>query len=172
MWELLNLIETKLAAIVILLVGLIIGLVVKKVLAKVLHEIELDKIVNRLGKDYSLEKNLSSLAAYIIYFIALVIFLNQLGITSIVLYLVVGVILLLLGATFLLGVKDFIPNFMAGISIYRKGNLKEGKKIKVNNIEGKIIKFGLVEIEIETKTKDRIYIPNSLLVKSKVLLKQ
>ena len=172
MLKLLKIIEAKLAAVVILLVGLIIGLVVKKVLKRVLHEVELDKTIARLGKNYSLENKLSSLAAYVIYFLALVIFLNQLGITSIILYIVAGVILLLLGATFLLGIKDFIPNFIAGITIYRKGNLAVGKKIKVNNISGKIIKLGLLELEIETNKKDRIYVPNALLVKSKVLLKQ
>tara|TARA_Y100000310_G_scaffold331896_1_gene406404 strand:- start:777 stop:1361 length:585 start_codon:yes stop_codon:yes gene_type:complete len=171
MLELFKIIETKLAAVVILLVGLIIGLVVKKILKKVLHEVELDKTILRLGKNYSLENKLSGLAAYIIYFLALVIFLNQLGITFFILYLVAGVILLLLGATFLLGVKDFIPNLIAGITIYRKEKLAVGKKIKINNIAGKIVKLGLLEIEIETSKKDRIYIPNALLLKSKFLLK-
>ena len=171
MLEWVKIIETKLAMAVILLVGLIIGLVVKKILKKVLHEIELDKTVNRLGKDYSLENKLSQMAAYIIYFLALIIFLNQLGITSIILYLVAGIILLLLGATFLLGVKDFIPNFIAGITIYRKGNLAVGKKLTVNKISGKIVKMGLLEIEVETRKKDRIFIPNVLLVKSKFTLK-
>ncbi len=171
MLELLKVIETKLAAIVILLVGLIVGLVVRKVLKKVLHEIELDKNINRFGKNYKLESKLSNLAAYIIYFLALVIFLNQLGITSLILYVVAGVILLLLGGAFLLGVKDFIPNFMAGLSLSRKGDLAVGKKITVNKIKGKITKLGLLEIEVETRKKDKIFIPNALLVKSKFLLK-
>ena len=51
-------------------IGLIIGLVVRKVLRKLLHEFELDKTVERLGKDYSLEKRLSNLAAYVVYFIS------------------------------------------------------------------------------------------------------
>ena len=151
--------------------GLIIGLVVRKISKKVLHEIELDKAINRLGKDYSLENKLSQLAAYIIYFLALVVFLNQLGIISIILYLIAGVILLLVGATFLLGVKDFIPNFIAGITIYRRDNLVVGKRITLNKITGKIVKLGLLEVEVETTKKDRIFIPNVLLVKSKFVLK-
>ncbi len=158
-------------AVVILLVGLTIGLLVKRILNKILHEIELDKIVKRLGKSYSLEKRISDLAAYLIYFITLVIFLNQLGIASIVLYILVGAVLLLLGATFLLGIKDFIPNLVAGLMIYKKGYWKKGKKIKIDEIEGKIEKIGLVEMEIKTKKGDKIYLPNSLLIKSKVWLK-
>ena len=161
---------TIIGAVIILLIGLIIGLIVKKTLRKVLHEFELDKMVNKFGKNYSLERRLSSLAAYLIYFIVFVIFLNHLGITSVILYLIVGVILLLLVITFILGFRDFIPNFIAGILLYHKGKMKKGKKIKFNGIEGKICKLGMLELEIETKKGDIIYLPNSLLIKSKVWL--
>ena len=48
--------------------------------------------------------------------------------------------------------------------------MKKGKKIKFNGIEGKICKLGMLELEIETKKGDTIYLPNSLLIKSKVWL--
>jgi len=172
MWEVLKKVENIVGAVVVLLIGLIIGLIVKKILRKILHEIELDKIVKKLGKNYSLEKRISSLAAYLIYLITLVVFLNQLEITSIVLYILVGAILLLLGVTFLLGVKDFIPNLIAGLIIYKKGYWKKGKKIKINEVEGKITRLGLIEMEIKTKKGDKIHLPNSLLIKSKVWLRQ
>lgn len=159
-------------AIVVLLIGLIIGLIVKKLLKKILHEIELDQIVKKLGKAYDLEKRISNLASYLIYFLFFVWALRLLGITSVILYILGGVILLLLGATFLLGVKDFIPNLVAGIVIYRKNYWKKGKKIKINGMEGKIDKLGLLEMEIKTKKGDKIYVPNSLLIKSKVWLKE
>lgn len=158
-------------AVVVLLIGLIIGLIVKKILKKILHEVELDKIVGKLGKKISLEKKISNLAAYLIYFFALVVSLNQLGITPIILYIIGGAFLLLMGATFLLGVKDFIPNLIAGIVIYKKGYWKKGKTIKINGIEGNIDKLGLLEMVIKTKKGDKIYVPNSLLIKSKVWLK-
>jgi small conductance mechanosensitive channel len=167
-----NQLNNIIGAIVILLIGLIIGIIVKKLLRRILHEIELDKTVKRLGKDYSLEKRISSLAAYFIYFVALVWSLNQLEIAPVVLYILVGTVLLLLGATFLMGIKDFIPNLIAGIVIHRKGRWKEGKKIKVKGIEGKIEKIGLLEMEIRTEKGDKIYLPNSLLVKSKVWLRK
>jgi len=176
MWDKMKAMEIQLnnvvGAVVVLLIGLIIGLIVKKLLRKILHEIELDKIVRRLGKKLSLERKISNLAAYLIYFFALIWSLNQLGITPIILYIIGGAILLLLGATFLLGVKDFVPNLIAGIAIYRKGCWKKGKKIKVNGVEGTIEKIGLVEMEIKTKKGDKIYMPNSLLIKSKVWLKK
>ncbi|MBR9683367.1 mechanosensitive ion channel [Candidatus Woesearchaeota archaeon] len=176
MWEKVKAMEIQLnniiGAIVVLLIGLIIGLIVKKLLRRILHEIELDKLVKRLGKNYSLEKKISNLAAYLIYFFALVWSLNQLGITPIVLYIIGGAVLLLLVATFLIGIKDFIPNLIAGIVINRRDPWKKGKKIKVNGVEGTVEKIGWLEMEIKTKKGDKIYMPNSLLVKSKVLSKR
>ena len=86
----------------------------------------------------SLEKKISNLAAYLIYFFALVWSLNLLGIAPVILYIIGGTILFLLGVTFILGIKDFIPNLIAGVIIHRKGYWKEGKNIKVNGMEGKI----------------------------------
>lgn len=175
MWEKIKTVEIHLnnviGAVAVLLIGLIIGVIVKKLLKKILHELEIDKITARLGKKYSVEKRISNLAAYLIYFFAVVWSLNQLGIAPIILYIIGGVILLLLGATFLLGIKDFIPNSIAGIVIYKKGYWKKGKMIKINGMEGKIEKLGLVGMEIKTKRGDKIYLPNSLLIKSKVWLK-
>lgn len=155
-------------AVVILLVGLVIGLVVRKVLKKVLKEIELDKTIKKLGKDYSLEKKISSLAAYLVYLITLFLVLEQLRVTSVVLYIILGAVLLLVGLTFFIGIKDFLPNLIGGIIVYRKG-YKVGRKIKVNGrVEGKIEKMGLLEMEVKTEKGDKIYVPNSLLIKSKV----
>lgn len=176
MLEIIETIETHLyrivTAVIILLVGLLIGLIVKKILRKVLHELEIDEVIKRLGKNYSLERRLSSLVAYLIYFITLILFLDQLKITSIVFYIIIGIILLLLGVTFLLGVRDLIPNLIAGIVIYRKNQLKVGKKIEIDErYEGRIERIGLLEMEIVTKKGDRIHIPNALLIRSKFLLK-
>lgn len=173
MANILEIIEFRIiGAIIILLVGLLIGLIVQKVLSRILHEVELDKIVKKLrNKNYFLEKKISRLAAYLIYFATFMLFLRQLGVVSVTLYIIFGIVLLLLGATFLVGIKDFIPNFISGIVLSRKENWKEGKEIRANGIEGKIKKLGLLEVEIETKKGESIYVPNSLLTKIKVLVK-
>ena len=101
----------------------------------------------------------------------MVFFLKQLGVVSITLYLLIGAILLLIGATFLISIKDFIPNFIAGLVLYRKVDWEKGKEIKFNGVKGKIEKLGLLEIEIKSKKGEKIYVPNSLLTKSKVWLK-
>jgi len=172
MWETIQVIERQLnnlaGAVLVLLVGLILGLIVKKLLRKILKEIEVDKIAEKVGKNYELERRLSGMAAYIIYFISLVWALRLLGITSLVVYVILGIVLLLVGGTVLLRLKDVLPNLLAKIKTNKK--YRVGKKIRINEIVGIIEKAGWLEMEIRTKKGDKIYIPNSLLVKSKVSL--
>lgn len=171
MWEIIKkYLYKSIVATIILLVGLLMGSVTKKILRKLLQEIELDKVIKKLGKKYSLEKRLSNLAAYLIYIITFFFVLDYLKITFIILYIILGVLLLIIGGTFLLGIKDFIPNFLGGLIIYRR-KYEVGKKIKVGRVEGRIERIGLLEMEIRTKKGDLIYLPNSLLVKTKVLLR-
>jgi small-conductance mechanosensitive channel len=64
-----------------------------------------------------------------------------------------------------LGVKDFIPNFLAGIHIMRNNVIKKGDRIRVKGTEGEIIQIELTEIKVKTKSGDIIFIPSSLFVK-------
>src|SRR3989338_8779812 len=98
---------------IVLLVGLGLGVLLKKIVLKILQEIELNKVFGKVGLTYDLERWISSIVSFVIYLITLVVFLNQLGITSIVLYLIVGAILMLIVLTFIVGLKDVIPNLVA-----------------------------------------------------------
>ncbi|MFC1801656.1 mechanosensitive ion channel domain-containing protein [Nanoarchaeota archaeon] len=159
-------------AVVILLVGFIIGKLFGRLVQKVLHEFELDRIVEKTGLKMTLESLIGTLVSFLIYFIAIIMALNQLGLTTIILYIILGGAILLILVSIILGVKDFIPNMIAGFFVHKKGLFKEGNKIKVKGVEGKIKKISLIETEVETAKKDLILIPNSLLVKTAVLIKR
>ncbi len=159
-------------ALIIVLVGFIVGRLVGRLLWKVLHEIELDTILNKAGFTMPLEHTISTLIAYLIYFIAIVMALNHLGLTAVALYIIVGGAVVLVIIATVLGIKDFIPNMIAGIFIYRKGLFKEGQTIIVKNVEGKVRRVSIVETELETKKGDLIYVPNSLLVKSTLMVRK
>jgi small conductance mechanosensitive channel len=156
----------------ILLIGFAIGLLAKKVLYRVLKEIEINKIMSKVGISSKLDKGISSIVSYVIYLITVVLFLNRLGIRSIVLYIVVGAILMLIILTFLVGLKDIIPNFMAWIILQRKKNIRVGTRIEVKNINGHVEKIGYLETEIKTDQGDILYVPNSLFLKSKVWVRK
>ena len=71
-------------AIIILLIGFIIGKILGRLLQKVLHEFETDKALkNVAGINFSIEHLIGALLTYFIYFIAIIMALNQIGLTSI-----------------------------------------------------------------------------------------
>ncbi len=174
--SIMNLTQTYLqkiiVSIVILLVGLGLGLLVQKLLGKILQEIELNKIMCKVGVTYNLERGVSLIVSYVIYLITIVIFLNQLGITSIVLYLVVGAVLTLVILTCLVGLKDVIPNFVAWLLLQKKGNIKVGKRVDIKEISGRVEKIGYLETEIKTEEGDLLYVPNTLFLKSTFKIKK
>ncbi len=162
---------TIILSVIILLVGFILGILAKKFLYRILNEIELNVILRVIGVRADVEKWISSIVSYLIYFITIIFFLEQLNIASIVLYLVAGGILTLLLLTFIVGVKDIIPNFVAWMVLQRKQHLRVGMEIEIREIAGEIEKIGCLETEIRTKQDDILYVPNSLFLKSKFKVK-
>ena len=169
--KLLSGIFTKLVvAVIIVLIGLIFGKILGKFIQKALHEVELNKVIKKAaGIKISAEEIISTFITYFIYFIFIVMALNQLGITTVVLHMISGAILIIIIISILLSIKDFMPNMFAGLFIHQKAFIKEGDIIKVDNTEGKVIHINLVETKIERKKGDIIYIPNSLLPKKVVI---
>ncbi len=169
--KLLSGIFTKLVvAVIIVLIGLIAGKLLGKFIHKLLHEVELNKILRKAaGVKVSAEEMISTFITYFIYFIFIVMALNQLGLTTVVLHMISGAILIIIIISILLSIKDFMPNMFAGLFIHQKRFIKEGDIIKVDNTEGKVVHINLVETKIETKHGDIIYIPNSLLAKKTVV---
>ncbi|MBS3176406.1 mechanosensitive ion channel [Candidatus Woesearchaeota archaeon] len=153
-------------SVVILLIGFILARMCRKMVFKVLHELELNKLLRRLAQvNARSEEFLSRSAAYLIYAITFLLALNQLGITATVLYLLLGAILLVLVVSFLLGIKDFIPNAFAGLKLSKQGLFREGDVVEIGKIKGKVIKLTLLETRLITKHQDIIVIPNATVVK-------
>jgi len=157
-------------AIIIIIIGFIIGRILGKFLEKILHEIELNKLMkDATGFGIALEEIAGTTVKYITYFIFIVMALNQIGITTIVLNMITAAVFILIILSIFLGIKDFIPNVIAGLSIHSKGFVKEGDKIKVNDTQGRIQKISLIQTSIRTSKGDIIFLPNSLLTKHKVI---
>ncbi len=155
------------AGIIILLVGFGLGILAKKIVYRILKEIHLNRIMSNVGITYNLEKGVSVIISYIIYLFTIVFFLDHLGITSIAIYLIAGAILALLVLTFIVGLKDVIPNFVAWILLQRKGKVVVGRNIDVKEIHGRVERIGYLETEIKTERGDILYVPNSLFLKTK-----
>lgn len=160
------------AAIVILLIGVFVGRFFGNLLKKILNELHTDKILKEGGVKVPVEEFFGNALKYLIFFVAIIMALNQLGLATTILYIILIVILIVIIILIILAFKDFIPNVTSGFFIHQKRNLKDGDIIKVNEIEGEILHINLVETKIKTKSGDIIYIPNSVLMKSSVRKKK
>jgi small-conductance mechanosensitive channel len=156
-------------AIVLLLIGFILGKIIGRLIYKFLHSFEINEAFHKMtGVTLKIEEIAETFTTYFIYFVTVVIVLQQIGLVSTILHLIAaGIIILIILSTFL-GIKDFIPNAVAGFFIYSRKELKVGQKIKVKGMQGKITEITLLETKIETKEGDVIFIPNSVLNKTEV----
>jgi small-conductance mechanosensitive channel len=157
--------------IVILLVGFGLGILAKKLTKRILTEVGLNKVMGKVGVTVNLEKWVSTIISYVIYLFTVVIFLDQLGIKSIVLYLIAGALLMLVILTLLVGLKDVIPNFIGWLFIKKKNLISEGHKVHIREIAGTVERIGYLETEIKTDNHDLLYVPNSLFLRSKFRVK-
>lgn len=165
-------IQGILVATLILIIGLVTGKLLGKFVKRLLHEFEADKNLHEAtGWKFSVEEGTSVFVTYFTYFIALIMALDTIGITSAVLNMIAGIVVLLLMISAVLAIKDFLPNLVAGISLRSKKEFQEGTTIKIKNVEGKIEEIGLLETRIKAK-KEVILIPNSLFNKFETIIKK
>ena len=156
-------------ALVIFLVGTVIAKIAERVVQKLLHELEVDAWLRKANIKFALEQTLSQLTKYVIYFLTIVITLNQINLTTVVVNIIASAIMLLVFAGILLGVKDFIPNFLASLALKRRGNVKVGDIIRVRDLEGEVREINLLETRVKTVSGDILFVPNSYLTKNEVL---
>ncbi len=153
-------------AVIIILIGFIIGRLLGRLSYRVLHELDIDKVARQAANvKFSVEKAFSKFVAFFIYFIAIIAALSQLGLTTTILHMIAAAVLLVVVLSFVLGIKDFIPNMIAGFHLSRKSMLGEGDLIKFRGAEGKVVRMEIAETKIMTKKGDILFIPNSLLSK-------
>ena len=157
-------------AIIILLAGIILGRIAGRFIHKVLEEIEINRLLKRATRiKFAIDEVLANLATFVIYFIAIVAALAQLGLASPLLKIISIAIIVLIIASILLGIRDFFPNILSGLFIAQKRFLNKGDHVKIGGIEGEIIEVNIIETRIRTKNDDIIYIPNSILAKKEVV---
>ena len=80
-----------------------------------------------------------------------------------------AIALAVLALSIVFALKDFMPNFVAGVIIQQRHLLKKDQKLKLNGISGRVSELGLLETKLTTVKGDTIFFPNSLLFKQKVV---
>ena len=151
---------------IIFVVALILGKILGKVVEKVISNIGITALVQKAtNTSIKIETILGGIVSYTIYFLGFVMALNQIGITTTVLNLISGAVLILFLIVVFLSSKDILPNIAAGFLIHGKNLVEEGDVLKIHDIEGIVIQTTLVDTRVKTKKGDMIFIPNARLVK-------
>ncbi len=159
-------------AILILLIGFILGKLAGRFVQRLLDELSLDTAMKKtVGIKISMAKVLSGFSAFVVYFITVVLFLNSLGLTTVVLNVVSIAVIVLIVISIALAIRDFVPNVAAGLTIHSKQKIKVGDKIEMEGVGGKVVEVSLLDTQIRTASGDIVFIPNAILIK-KILKKK
>lgn len=153
-------------ALMALFIGCIIGKMVEKTVKRMLHELEVNTVIKKIvGVRILVEEGCSISAKWIVYVMASIIALKQLGIETLALNILFGGIILFVVIALLLALRDAFPNAIGGIIIFKRGTIKKGDVIMVKDITGKVLEMSLLQTIVETKNGDIMYVPNAALVR-------
>ncbi|MEK6951260.1 MAG: mechanosensitive ion channel domain-containing protein [Nanoarchaeota archaeon] len=156
-----NYASTVLAGIAILLFGFSAGILVRKLVQKLLQEVAFNTYLAKVGVHYNLERMSGAVLAYAIYILTIILFLKALNIHRLAFYTIVGVVLLLIALSFVVWLKDVLPN-LAGWHLLLKRQAQAGNRISLPSVTGKIVEIGYFETKIKTAQGDILHVPNVL----------
>lgn len=159
-------------AILIFLMGFVIGKILQKLVLKFFQISDLDKLFKkRTGIKLPLSLIVSTLLSYFVYIVAIVMALSKLEITTTIITTIVIILVIILVLFVIFGLNDVFANLSAGVFIQLRGNVKPGDyiRIKDKHIEGYIISMNTLNIRLETKKDEIVFIPNMVLFKSEIV---
>lgn len=157
---------------IIILLGVIFGRLLGKLVKKILHEIELNAMLRRADITLDFERFLAHSVIYLVYFIALIMALNQLGLFTQFVDILLAALLIVVLISLFLTLFDSLPNILGRLSLAHRRLFQEGDVISVSGITGRLTarvrKIGLFETRLETRSGDILFIPHRVLVKAQV----
>ena len=132
-------------AFVTLFGGLILGRLAGKLCARLLKEAEVERMAEGVSD------LLGHLVSYIIYFIAVVLVLQQFQLTSVALTIVLVVVFAGVALVVLFVLGDLAPNFVLGFLL--RGKLKRflGKRVQIGKAQGVLVSAGWIDCVLKDK---------------------
>jgi hypothetical protein len=159
-------------ALIILFIGLLVGLLIGKISLKLLRELDVNTLLkNYVGFDMKLDEVISKGLTWAIYVLTVLLVLYQLGVATFVVNTISIFIILLAIILVTISMKDFVPNFFAGLRLARRDFFTVGDIVRVDRFEGKIVDIELLEVLVETKAGDVLIVPSSYLLHNVVRVK-
>ncbi|MCX6711072.1 MAG: mechanosensitive ion channel family protein [Candidatus Woesearchaeota archaeon] len=163
-----------LLALFILAGGFFIGRFIGKLVQKILGGIELDGLAKKVFKrNIPLQDSISFVISGAIYLLSIILALKEIGIAAPVFRWLAAAFIVLILISAALYVKDAVPSIISGLKIIGSRQIRAGDHIKIDeHTEGDVIKVDLTELRLKTEKGDLIYVPNSIISKSKVEIRK
>jgi small-conductance mechanosensitive channel len=157
-------------AALILLIGFLVARILGKFAQLIIKEVNVDTaIYSAFGLKVSIGETVSNLITWIAYFVCIVLALHQFSLDVILMNIVAVIVIIIILFSIILAIRDFIPNFTAGLYLRSRRKLKVGQRIRILGMEGKICSFNFMELQLETKKGDKLFLPNSTVLKEQIV---
>ncbi|MAH42922.1 hypothetical protein CL614_04335 [archaeon] len=121
-----------------------------------------------IGTNSRKEKNMTilgkvaeSITKLVMFLLIIILIFNIIGISFIVLDIALVISLVTVAGLVLIGAKEVVPNFIAGI--YLQKTYEQGDSIKIKDSKGKIVEMNTLFTVLEQKDK-KITLPNDMLL--------
>lgn len=152
-------------ALVVLIIGFIIGKLVGKTMYWILHSFQANKRWKELtGLNWRIEGFIGGICAGVVYFLVIIMSLTILGLSEFITKLLSFGVICVIFISVILAVKDFFLNYISGIRLQKRINVKE--RVIVDNIKGVVEEIGWSDVKIKQENGDILYVPHSLFLKS------
>lgn len=136
------------AAIIVLLAGFLLAKLGGKAVKRILHEAEINRVLEAAGFK-PISDPLARLAEYAIYIGAILVALQQLGLTSIVIGIIATLAVIVISLSLILAFRDFIPNAITGLFLRKQLSQHVGTDITIGIVTGTLKRVGLTASVIE-----------------------
>ncbi len=159
-------------AVLIFFMGFVVGKILQRLIIKFFEISDLDKVFKKkTGLKIAPSLIIATIVSYFVYIVAIVMALNKLEIATTIITTIVIILIVVLILFVIFGMNDIFGNLTAGVMIRFKGNIKPGDYIRIKDkrIEGYIISMNTLNIRIETKKDEIVFIPNMILFKSEIV---
>lgn len=151
-------------ALILLIIGFIAGKLIGKTVYWMLRSIELNKKWKQMtGLNWRIEAFIGGICAGFVYFLIVILVLTVLGLSAFITKLLGFGIICIIFISMILAVKDFIPNYISGFTLYKKLHVKD--KVMVDSIKGIVEEITWSDVKIKQENGDVLYIPCSLFLK-------
>ncbi len=163
-----NLIKPIVSDVVVALIVLLIGFIAGKLIGKTTHWMLRTLDINKYWKDltgmnWRIDAAVSGILSGLIYFIVVVMVLNVLGLSAIIAKILGFGIMIIIVISVILAGKDFIPNYIDGLRLYKRLKVKD--VIIIDEMKGTVEEITWTDTKILAENGDHLYIPHSVFLK-------